>query len=260
MLAEIAANPTSLPLWAVFLFAAAMYPLGLLLPGCPCCGTSGCTQCGTFAAGYASGQNEYGRMCCTGTVASSVTVRLTNVGTATSTYVVRGTTTPSYSRTTSTFSCSAIAGDYVLSLQRINAGSYANCSWAGSDFSSCAAYREASVAPLPYDPNNTATTVSFPTYYLSLSTFIRTMNGSVRLQTCSGYPGVESCNIGTTVSSSVWNVWQTDRPFVILSDQRCNPAGTLLASAQAFSTDTQCGSGTTYGPYDTGCRYQVELV
>ena len=42
MLAEILANPVSWPLWAVLAFAATMYPLGLLMPGCVCC-ASGCT-------------------------------------------------------------------------------------------------------------------------------------------------------------------------------------------------------------------------
>jgi hypothetical protein len=46
ILAAIAADPTLLPLWAVMLFAAGMYPVGMMFGCSPCCGVpcSSCTQ------------------------------------------------------------------------------------------------------------------------------------------------------------------------------------------------------------------------
>ena len=50
MLAEILSNPVAWPLWAVLVFAATMYPLGFMMPGCACCGST-CIKC--------MGQPEY---------------------------------------------------------------------------------------------------------------------------------------------------------------------------------------------------------
>lgn len=44
LLAAIAADPTLLPLWAVMLFAAGMYPLGMMFGCSPCCGPR-CKSC-----------------------------------------------------------------------------------------------------------------------------------------------------------------------------------------------------------------------
>jgi hypothetical protein len=53
MLAEILANPVAWPLWAVLAFAATMYPLGLLMPGCVCCGNE-CTYEGPIVSDTAA--------------------------------------------------------------------------------------------------------------------------------------------------------------------------------------------------------------
>lgn len=259
MLAEIASNPAAWPLWGVLVFAALMYPLGLLLPGCVCCGPSGCTQCGTFSIGYAAGQSENGAMCCTGTIAPSITIRLTNTGSATSSLVTRSASSGSYTKTTASFSCSALSGDYVIPLNRINFGTYALCPWAQENFSSCDAYSDVQVNPSSYDPTNSSVTVSFPSYYLAIFNFNRTFSGSFRVQTCSGFPGVESCNVGTTTSSSYW-IYDIGRPFVVLSEQRCNPAGTVFGTSIPVFAYAICASSTIYPSRDTGCTVSVELV
>lgn len=261
MLAEILANPVALPLWAVLVFAASMYPLGLMLPGCVCCGAGNCTQCGDFSIGYAAGQNHHGAMCCSGPMSSSATLRLTSTGPATSSLVTRSSTTGSYTKTTASFACSSINGDYVLSLNRTNFGSSATCTWTAENFTSCAAYMDAQIAPQTYDPNiGSSTTVSFPSYYLAVMLFQRTISGSVRTQTCSGFPGIESCSIGSTASSSVWFYYLDPRPVTLLSDQRCNPAGTVIATDAPVATNGICSMGTSYPQYDTGCRVRVEFV
>jgi hypothetical protein len=259
MLAEILANPVAWPLWAVLVFAASMYPLGFMLPGCVCCGPSGCTQCGTFAVGYAAGQSEWGAMCCDGTIATSVTLRITNVGPATSSDVVRG-TGATYTKTTTAFSCSSLSGDYVLPLQRINSGSYAMCSWKYINYSSCAAFADNSVAPFPYNPNGGPDTASFPNYYLSADSFGRVLSGSRRTQTCSGYPGIESCDIGSTDMSTDWFVYLENRPYVIPSVQKCNPAGTVFSASTRVVVTGKCGYPSAIYGFDTGCTVSVELV
>jgi hypothetical protein len=258
MLAEILANPSAWPLWGVFLFAATMFPLGFLLPGCVCCGTSGCTQCGTFAVGYAAGQSEWGAMCCDGTVAASVTLRIANVGPATSSDVVRG-SGATYTKTTAAFSCSSLSGDYVVPLQRINSGSYAMCSWNYVNASSCAAWADNAIGPFYYDPNGGPGTTSFPSYYLSVYSFSRILSGFFTTQTCSGHPGVESCGVGFTDSSTEWFVYLEDRPYVIPSVQKCNPAGTVFSTSTRVVVTGKCLSSSSYN-FFTGCLVSVELV
>jgi hypothetical protein len=133
MIAEIISNPVAWPLWAVLVFAATMYPLGFMLPGCVCCGSTGCTTCGNASTPYEEQDSGQGRMCCSGTLASSVTVRITHQGAATGSYAeLLG---PLYDgrriRTTRTVDCSSIDGDYVLTRYRPN-GDYYNtngCAW-----------------------------------------------------------------------------------------------------------------------------------
>jgi hypothetical protein len=259
MLAEIAANPAAWPLWGVLVFAALMYPLGLLLPGCVCCGAGNCTTCGTFSAGYVSGQSEYGAMCCRGTVAPSVTLRITNVGSATSSLVTRGAGSP-YTKTTAAFSCSSLSGDYVIPLLRINYGTYAQCTWAYANYSACSTFADHAIEPSSTDPNGGTATVSFPSYYFAVTSFRRTLSGSLRTQTCSGYPGIESCNIGFTDSSTDWFVSLNRRPYVIPSIEKCDPAGTTLSSSEQVVVYGKCGYPSAIYGFDTGCTVSVELV
>ena len=239
MFSAIASDPTVLPLWAVFLFAASMYPLGLLLPGCPCC-SSGCTQCGVFSTGYASGQNTYGRMCCTGTIAPSVTLRITNVGAASSTYVTRGAGSP-YTRTTYTYNCDAYVADYVIPLTRPATSTSAQCWWQ-QETGSLYAF----ISPVFFDFS------AFPQWSLTEQLDLYGVSVTKKVQTCSGYPGPESCNIGTTTTEShtIDLVNTTSGPFF---EQRCNLAG-LLVSSSYPSTDTSVSGA------DTGCRMKVEFV
>ena len=252
MLAEIAANPTSLPLWAVFLFAAAMYPLGLLLPGCPCCGTSGCTQCGYFSYGYADPQNQYGRMCCTGTIATSVTLRVTNTGPASGFVAWRGPPNSSgvYTRISRTFPCSSMAGDYVFSLSRSANSVTASCQWSASG---------GSVFP--------TSGAAFPDWILNASYTFGAQSITTKTQQCSGYPGIESCNIGTSSSASgsallAASPYVADGyPYGISSSsqtsQRCNPAGFVLANPATVAWYT--GTSSLLND-ETGCGLQVEFV
>jgi hypothetical protein len=248
MLAEILANPVAWPLWAVFLFAATMYPIGLLMPGCVCCGTSGCTECGVLTTGYVDPQNAHGRMCCTGTLANSITVRITNVGGATSQTVVRGAGSP-YSKTTKTYDCSALAGDYVITKYRFATvpGTF-SCGWSGGDSEILSQFIFATVA-----------SGAFPNWKGALQANFGYRLVTTRNQTCTGFPGVESCNVGTT-STGYQEEYLDDgagsipgTPTVaggVNTVQNCAGVGAIsIASATVYSSGV-----------DTGCRVSVEIV
>ena len=267
MLAEILANPVAWPLWGVLVFASAMYPLGFMMPGCVCC-ASGCTTCGIVAPGYAAGQNEYGRMCCDGTLAASITLRITSVGTATGSSVSRGIPEGGfYTKITRTWSCTTLNGDYVLpSLRFVNNGH--SCSWLTGYIADVSA--GLSVFPLIY--GGQASPVidhAFPDWQLfSRTQFRNRFTRSVRTQTCSGHPGIESCNIGSTTSENV-DGFVGDSPLLytgpdggglvttgpVFSTQKCNPAGTVLSTTAKIYTDMVPGSFT-----DSGCTVKVEIV
>jgi hypothetical protein len=266
MLAEILANPVAWPLWAVFVFAATMYPLGFMLPGCVCCGAGNCTQCGVLESPYQSNQPAYGRMCCTGSIASTVTLRVTSVGPPPPVVVFRG-TGASYSRVSATFNCSAMDGDYVLPLVRSVFANQGFCEWSVDTYPTCATQLRATLIPLSYDPT-LGTAVAFPSWFLSLERFERTIPGSFRFQTCSGHPGIESCNTGTTLTAQNWLALYSGpnapgglpRPQIRLEEQRCNPAGITLATNHRFVVNQHCASGFTFGTNDTGCEFRMELV
>lgn len=249
MLSAIASDPTAIPLWITLLFAVAMYPLGLLLPGCPCCGGGPCTQCGILATGYAAGQNADGRMCCNGTRPASITLRVTNVGGATSSTVDRAGGSP-YTRYTRTFNCNAVAGDYVLTGVRAIAVPFSQytCYWSASDGTTGRSMMLYAVAG-----------AAFPDWYQRLkSVFGTSFPVTLRTQTCTGFPGPEACNIGTTSTvNQTMYLDQTglyyDSSYItggLLSAQACDPRGmTLLTSAPLYSNGA-----------DTGCRMKVEFV
>jgi len=273
MFAEIAANPAALPLWGVFVFAALMYPLGLLLPGCPCCEGGSCTQCGFLYYGYQTGQYSDGRLCCTGAIASSVTLRLTNIGPNTSSKVTRG-SGASYTKTTASFACSSMAGDYVLPLVRqVYGGSStqeATCRWTMIVTETCTAGGSANVQPYVYynSQQTPGDELSFPQYWLFLTQFVWKMAGTYRVQTCSGHPGVESCNVGQTWTSASWKTmvdvgpsFPTMLPKILLSEQRCNPAGIVFDNNIKPWAVQACDVGFGFfGPVETGCEFKVELV
>lgn len=273
MLAEIASNPAAWPLWGVLVFAALMYPLGLLLPGCACC-ASGCTQCGYLYYGYQTGQYSDGRLCCTGTIASSVTLRLTNIGPATSSKVTRS-SGASYTKQTSSFACSSVAGDYVLPLVRQVYGSTsttpsATCKWTMDVTETCTAGGSANVQPYIYytDQQTPGGELSFPFYFLFLTQFVWKMAGTYRVQNCSGYPDIESCNVGQTWTSASWRTmvdvgppYTPMLPKIILSEQRCNPAGIVFDNTIKPLAVEACDVGFGFfGPVATGCEFSVELV
>ena len=262
MLSAIVSDPTALPLWVAFLFAVAMYPLGLLLPGCPCC-SSGCTQCGILPTGYAIGQDQNGRMCCTGSLASSVTLRVTSVGPVTTTAVR---TTPAfgtaYFKWTFTFPCTVKNGDYVLSSSRLVAGSSVICSWK---------------LGTPGDGSNTWIALypklagDFPAWKLQLA-MPADVNVGLRQQRCDTVDGIEACNIGTTstqtdsasiadqLADDVMNYdfgWGVNSPFY--STQKCNPSGNVLSSVAKLIVTTTNGSGVSWN-IDSGCILKVEVV
>ena len=264
MLAEIASNPVAWPLWGVFLFAATMFPLGFMLPGCACCG-GGCTTCGIVATGYAAGQDQWGRMCCDGTVASSVTLRITSVGASSGSSVSRDGGS-SYTKVTKTYSCTQMDGDYVLSLLRSGSVDH-SCAWRTGYIADVSA--GLTVFPLIY--GGFASPVidhAFPNWQLfSRTQFLNGFTRSVLTQTCSGYPDVESCNIGST-SSETTDGYVGDAPLFytgpdggglvttgpVFTSQKCDPAGTVLSSTAKIYTDLVSGSLT-----DTGCTVKVEL-
>ena len=274
MLAEILANPVALPRWAVLAFAVTMYPIGLLMPGCVCCGSPGCTQCGYLYYGYQTGQLSDGRLCCTGTIASSVTLRLTNIGSATSNKVTRSSGS-SYSKKTSSFACSSMAGDYVLPLVRqvyasTSTTPSATCQWTMDVTETCTAGGSANVQPYIYytDQQTPGGELGFPNYWLFLTQFIWKMAGTYRLQTCSGHPGIESCNIGQTWTSSSWKTMvdlgppgTPMLPKILLSEQKCNPAGIVFDNSIKPLAADDCNVPVwLIGNVDTGCEFTVELV
>ena len=266
MLAEIASNPAAWPLWGVLAFAALMYPLGLLLPGCACCGGVNCTECGYLGSPYQSypSQPSYGRMCCNGTVSATVTLRVTSVGPAPPVVIYRGTGT-SYQRISATFDCSAMNGDYVLPLVRSVFNGLGYCDWVVDTYPTCQTQLRVTLSPLGYDPD-VGDNLAFPSWFLSLEKFEKTLAGSVRFQTCSGYPDAESCNVGTTLTAQNWLARYSGvagnppKPKARLEEQRCNPAGITLATNHRFFVSQNCTSGLSYGPYDTGCEFRMELV
>lgn len=242
MLAEILANPVAWPLWAVLAFAATMYPLGLLMPGCVCCG-SGCTECGFLPYGDAPPQNHFGRMCCNGTISASVTVRVTSVGPSLGTQVVRGFGFGSqYFKTTTTYPCTAKDGDYVLALIRTdfsNPGVQYFCRW------------ETGLTIEPF------TNGAWPNWRLRMSSsgWGQTWTVTTLTQQCTGHPGIESCNTGTTTTANVNCLLRTTANGTSFdtagfSIQKCNPAGVLISSSAALRTTS----------VDLGCRVSVELV
>jgi len=268
MLAEILANPVAWPLWAVLVFAASMYPLGFMLPGCVCCGSSGCTTCGIVATGYATGQNQYGRMCCDGTLASSITLRITSVGTSTGSSISRSIPEGGfYTKKTKTWSCSTLNGDYVLNANRYVDNGH-SCSWLTGYIADVSA--GLSVFPLIYGGQATPVIdLAFPNWQLfSRTQFRNGFTRSVRTQTCSGYPGPESCNIGSTSSEST-DGYVGDTPLnysgpdggglvttgPVFSIQKCDPSGTVISTTAKIYTDLVPGSFT-----DSGCTVKVELV
>jgi hypothetical protein len=255
MFAEIAANPAALPLWGVFVFAALMYPLGLLLPGCPCCGGGNCTTCGSTSAAYEGQATGYGRMCCTGTIPGSVTVRVTRLSAASIVSVHRGSPDGSgvYTKTTTTIFCSDIGGDYVLSQRPFNASlPYRDCGWGFGATNAAGNPLSLGLAP---DREMNADTFTWPQwqYYWSI---VSSLSRRRVFQRCSGFPDVESCNPPTsTVNDARDIVMPTDAGKVgPYSVQQCSPAGTLLSSSMNALFD----DFFSFTP--SGCTYKFEVV
>lgn len=278
MLSAILADPTALPLWMVALFAAAMYPLGLLLPGCPCCAT-GCTQCGILGASYGSGQKVYGWMCCDGTLAPSITVRLTSVGPAVSNQVTLGAPVYNgalgiwqYPKYTVQCGCTAVDGDYVLPLARQVFGLEAECSWVYQRLTGCGNPMWLQVRPTGTcgQDINAPPAAQFPAYALELKYGELMMSCNVRAQTCTESGGVESCNVGGTYNGDDHLVYFARHPLIdgaptmcaAKSAPACNPAGTVFSGSAPAYLLMRCVSRVSWEPNkpDTGCRYRVELV
>lgn len=248
MLAEILANPVAWPLWAALVFAATMYPLGLLMPGCVCCGGGNCTQCGLLYLPYGAGQNDFGRMCCNaGTKMPSVTVRITNVGPTTSTTYVRGTPSGvSYSRRTMVFNCSTLAGDYVFH-------GNGNCAYG-------VGYGATGYVSRPFSDGD------FPGWKMWLFKSDSVYFTYV-LQTCSGYPDVESCSAPASFSDvgqlhywpdsvdAIGSTWYGIKTNVI-DGQMCDLRGLVFGESVELRADTTIGGVN----YDTGCRHKLEIV
>jgi hypothetical protein len=247
MLSAIASDPTVIPLWITLLFAASLYPLGLLLPGCQCC-QSGCAECGVLATGYADPQNAFGRMCCTGSRPAEVTVRITNSGPASSSVIERG-TGGTYTKTTRTFQCSDIEGDYVIAAYRIAAisGQFA-CGWTGGDSNTQSLF--------DLYPESVG---AFPGWRMRITANLGYQPVVRRVQTCSGFPpGPESCTVGTT--TTVYEELHMDETGAgantgkvigsTQSSQQCNPAGLI----------NKTGLTVWQVNVDTGCRMNLEIV
>ena len=250
MLAEIASNPAAWPLWGVLVFAALMYPLGLLLPGCVCCGAGDCTQCGNIGYPYDSRQTDFGRMCCNeGTKRNSITVRITNTGPASSVKYTRpASTSGSYSRYTITFNCGSVDGDYVLY-------GNGNCSYG-------VGYGASGYVSRPYSDGD------FPGwrmwFYIGLNATY-----SYALATCTGYPGIESCGLpsrtfNTGAPSYYWpdsvdaigTTW-----YGIKSERQLNQICDLRGFVFGNSVELHADVAISYtANYDTGCRHRLEIV
>lgn len=254
MLAEILANPVAWPLWSVFLFAATMYPLGFMLPGCACCGGGNCTTCGSSSANYEGQATGYGRMCCTGSIPSSVTMRVTRLSDATIVTVVRGSPNGSgnYIKTTTTITCSDVGGDYVLPLQSFNpALPYNDCRWRFGATNSAGNTLILELAP---DRSMNVDTLTWPQwkYYWSI---LSSLSRVQHFQTCSGYPDIESCNIGTTSSDAKDIVMPAGADIVgPYSEQKCSPSGVVLASSMEALFDN------FFSLNSSGCAYKFEIV
>jgi hypothetical protein len=270
MLAEILANPVAWPLWAVFLFAATMYPLGFMMPGCVCCAGGNCTTCGLTSAPYESQPSGWGRMCCTGTAAPSITLRLTRVSGATETTVTRDfPSAANYNKYTRTYSCSQLDGDYVLGLSNINSSGTIQCRW-NLTSGSGSLYKSFSVAPSsgfgnfpPY------TNPAFPDWYMFWA-LVASVQLTTLTQRCSGFPGVESCSVGTTsITFTTFNGdfgWALANPAFFIngprSAQSCDPSGILFNNAVILDDpnyNPQFPSGGGRGSFGT-CAWKVEIV
>jgi hypothetical protein len=214
-----------------------------------------------FATGYAAGQDADGRMCCTGTIATAITVRITNVGPSVSSYVTRSAGSP-YTKQTSAFNCDQMNADYVLSLSRQNYGIGAYCSWGVEAGETCNTgdYRLMDLRPSTQDPSPPNNTAAFPNWWLTNGLFRFTLTGSRRTQTCTGFPGIESCNIGGNTGTLPWFVYPETIMGVLVSEQKCNPAGTVVASSISLWTNETCQPRTNYSNFNTGCLAKVELV
>ena len=272
MLSAIASDPTALPLWVVFLFAVAMYPLGLLLPGCPCCGGGNCSTCGSTSSPYESQSTGWGRMCCSGTAASTVTLRVTTTSAASETSIERGSPNffGQYQKITRTFTCSSLDGDYVLNLSRSYSAPTWSCAWLFSSYGGSAG----KTISFTITPNSGVggvppyTNPSWPDWYLFWVTKAW-VPMSRKVQTCSGYPGPESCNIGTTSSwvaffdGDMTTTLSQPANFIFgpFSSQACTPAarvfGTSIPFDQGFLDypDPNVERGSL-GP----CRWKVEIL
>jgi len=251
-------DPVALPVWAVFLFALSLYPLGFLMPGCPCCGGGACTECGVLAWGYVAEQDGNGRMCCaSGTVAASVTLRITNVGPATAEMVFLG-SGASYQKDTRRFPCSDVAGDYVFPLLKRGSAQNVLCTWE-------------QFFPL-YWVLAPAINGAFPNWKLTANVQPQ-LPSTRRLQTCSMSGGVESCNIGSTSTTTAtlcfWYQAPATSPGVWESgalDAASFAVENCTLSGVSFNVFPRvCNPGISWPTAQTepplsGCEWRVELV
>lgn len=250
-------DPVALPLWAVLLFAAAMFPLGLLLPGCPCCGGGNCGACGLSYLPYDQQPGGGGRMCCNGTLAAEVTVRVTLTSDPTITLVTRG-TGASYTRWTRVYNCSTAAGDYVVP-KNTNTFLPEKCFW--RYLVTNGYYGDVKWEITPEEGGGLYP--AWPVWRLT-AIWILNITGSERQQTCSGFPGPETCDIGVLST----NNWRDDSfgagkhganaellaRSANQSQQACNPAPMLLEDElRPYAFGWGLGGGV-------GCTYRVELV
>jgi len=200
------ADPPSIALWAVFVFSAAMYPLGIMLgaPCSPCCAQS-CT-CGDYrnypyeqqTASFAMG----GRWCCNGTKPYELTLRVTSTGTQTVSfdqafgnnngqYWTLSTSSwlpyESYSsqtylrmlRRTINFNCNTLNADYVVRLEGLPYLS----SQTNAINSGCGYVGASSATWLyPGTSRRAVDTETFPSYTISLDVGAFLGNGSVSKQ------------------------------------------------------------------------------
>lgn len=257
MLAEIASDPTVLPLWATLLFAATMYPLGLLLPGCVCCGSTGCTTCGNPMLPYEEQDTGKGRMCCSGTLAENVTVRITHQGDASASLAEYG--GPYYdgsrTKTTRTIYCSSIDGDYVLTRNLGGSDYYTaecnGCFWAfyGS------LYETTGMHAIRLFPDCLATSLPSPQWMLNCRMVPFVRYGEV-YELCEA----PCSTVSWVVSGSTESPYTNDDwggavgPF---SEQHCSPpTGIILDDLQIVA---QIG-GTFRRPVLHTCLYTVEIV
>jgi hypothetical protein len=276
MLAEILANPVAWPLWAVLVFAASMYPLGFMLPGCVCCQSGGnCTTCGTPSLPYEEQFSPHGRMCCTGTAAPSMTLRITTTSAATITTVTRDSpSAANYNKYTRTYSCSQLDGDYVLALSRTTNPSDSTftmrCLWQLQSGSG-SLYKSFSVSPSsgfvagapPY------TNPPYPQWYM-FWTLVSSIQATFLTQRCAGPPATENCNAGTT--SITYATFFGDFSYSLAypaffingprSTQSCTPPSMVFNNAVLLNDpnyDPVFPSGGGRGSFGT-CAYRVEIV